>query len=138
MQSKVPVPFHGDSQTTEKGNLLICMEKPDKPGKFFFYMTPSGDYLVSDYTKNTGLLPNKTEWNFLFEKTKKVSKLNEDCLRIAEDLIAYIVQDPKNPWKISEVREMMALLAKGSNQNQSSFTKVKGFDKLASIFAIQQ
>ncbi len=101
--NKILPPKHGDSQMTQKENLLIFIE--DNLGKKrYFYMTPKGRYLVCEYTKNTGLLPNKTEWIFLFEKTRKVSKLSKGLLSIVEELIPYIVQNPKKSWSIDEIR----------------------------------
>ncbi len=135
MENNTYSPQHGDYQTTLEGNMLICLKK-NGPGKFFFYMTKDGDYCICKYTQNTGLLPNKTEWNFLFSKTQKVSRLSEDLLTIAEDLIAYIVQDPKYPWKISDVRKAMSELAvMAETQSGSSFASIKGFSNLASCFA---
>ncbi|MBP6857841.1 MAG: hypothetical protein KBC11_01475 [Candidatus Pacebacteria bacterium] len=137
MTNNIPYsPQHGDSLSTKKGNLLICVKKPNNPGKHYFYMDSKGNYLVCEYTKKTGLLPNKTEWNFLFSQTNKVTQLTNEQLSVAEDLIAYIIQDHIYPWKITEVRENMAQLAKFEpGRNVGTFANIPGLAKVAEKFA---
>jgi hypothetical protein len=131
MNNTAPIPAHGLKQTTEKGNILICViTEGDK--KKFFYMSPAGKYFVHEFTKKKdGKLLTTTEWNFLFEKTQKVEEATKEELRMAETLIPCIMEDPFYAWTIEEaVVRNQEIVKYTAENNGSCMANIPGFDKL--------
>lgn len=130
---KIQPPSHGFKQTTDKGNLLVCIETSIR--LLIFYITPDGKYLPGNYTKNTGSFLNRTEWNFLGDKTEKVEKMTDLEIQYALALVPCIIEDRFYPWTFEEASDrnlnVLNLLTERSN---TALGELPAFTKLKQLF----
>ncbi len=129
----MPTPMHGDKQTTDKGNLLVCIQLRGQQKKFF-YMTPDGKYRPHPFSIKNKQFLNNAEWKFMYNLTQKSEQMTPAELAIAEELYAYINQDVTACWDVEEIKKGLSSLADDSVR-KNGLASARGFANIAKLFA---